>query len=33
MYIKVYPAIKTRVIGLLTQFTVDIHLILRHTVP
>jgi hypothetical protein len=31
MYIKVYPAIKTRVIGSLTRFT-DIHPIMRNTV-
>jgi len=32
MYIKAYPAIKTRVTGSLTQFAVDIYRILRHTV-
>ena len=32
MYIKAYPAIETQVIGSLTQFTVDIHPILRYTV-
>ena len=32
MYIKVHPAIKTRVTGSLPQFTVDTKPTVRHTV-